>query len=102
MAFNVIILKGIYADTENAYLYYEQISTELAERFYSEYLECLNKLTHHPHSYTAYDFDFRRISLQKFPYIILYKIIDDETVVVNTLIYAGRNPALITEQLSRR
>jgi hypothetical protein len=102
MAFKVVILPGVYADMDDAYSYYEHLSPELAERFFNEYLNCLNEIERNPNYFSFYNSAFRRIQLPGFPYIVIFRIVTGKIVLVSTLVYAGRNPSFITQQLSRK
>lgn len=102
MAFKVVILPGVYTDADEAYSYYEDLSAELAERFFNEYLNCLKEIERNPNYFGFYNSVFRRIQFSNFPYILLFRILPGRIVLVSTLTYAGRNPSFITQQLSRK
>lgn len=102
MAFKVVILPDVYADMKDAYSYYEDLSEELAERFFNEYLNCLNKIEINPNYFGFYNLEFRRMLLPNFPYILLFRIVPGKIVLVSTLVYGGRNPSFINQQLSRK
>jgi hypothetical protein len=102
MAFKVIILPGVYIDMKDAYSYYETLSVQLAERFFNEYSKCLNEIEINPNYFGFYNSGFRRIHFSNFPYILLFRVVPGKIVLVSTLVYSGRNPSFINQQLSRK
>lgn len=100
MGFKIIILPSVYSEVSNAFNYYELQSPGLGERFYYDYLSNIARLKNNPLYYSYYHEFYRRILLASFPYMIIYKVKDETTVVVYAVVYEGRNPTFIKEKIS--
>ena len=91
--------KRILSDIEKALSYYDAISLDLGERFESELIDALTKIEIHPQHYFNLNEKFRRISLQNFPYKLIYKI--DESameIIVIGLFHHNKNPKEIRQR----
>ena len=64
----------ILSDIEEALAYYDAISLELGERFESELIGALTRIENYPHHYFNLNQKFRRVSLQSFPYKLIYAV----------------------------
>ena len=102
MAYSIIILTPVYTEVNEAFLYFESQSPGLGEKFYKAFLSCLQKLEINPFYFSFYSENYRRITFQKFPYIILYKISEDKNVIITSVVYGGRHPDLISKRISER
>ena len=71
--------------------WYEEQKFGLGNSFLDELRSCYEKIKTAPVSYTKIKKNFRHILLKKFPYIIVYEIIDDD-VVVHAVFHTSRNP----------
>jgi plasmid stabilization system protein ParE len=76
---------------ENAYQWYEEQQNGLGDLFLLELENCYDKLVLFPVLYNKVRKDFRQIILKKFPYVVVYKIIE-EKVVVYSVFHTSRNP----------
>ena len=99
MGFKIIILPSVYNEVSDAFNYYESKSPGLDERFYNDYIDSIARLKNNPLYYSYYHEFYRRISLATFPYMIIYKVKDEETVIVYAVVYEGRNPTYIKEKI---
>jgi plasmid stabilization system protein ParE len=102
MAFKVKFTEPAKNDVLDAAGYYYSISGSLAARFYKDYRDRINELKANPSFFSYYHEDLRRIHFDNFPYIIIYKMKDKDTVLIRAVIYSGRNPSFITQQLSSK
>ncbi len=100
MGFKIIILPSVYIDVSDGFNYYESKAPGLGERFYYVYLSNIAKLKNNPLYYSYYHEFYRRVSLASFPYMIIYKVKDEVTVVVYAVVYEGRNPTFIKDKIS--
>ena len=91
MVFNILLSKKATAELEDAIEYYNQINKKLGERFYLELLENLNYIRTNPFLFQLKFDTFREIPLKKFPFIIVYEIID-HSIIVNAVFHSSRNP----------
>ena len=75
------------ADIEQARRFLNQQSSEVANRFFAELEEALERMMEQPSSFPPLetletDLPIRRVMLRKFPYIVVFKIRDEEVVVL--------------------
>ena len=66
-----------------AVAYYFAESPPSADRFIDEAERCLKLIHNAPNRYPIWQEDVRNKLFEKFPYSILYRIVDDEIVVVS-------------------
>lgn len=91
MVFNILLSKKATAELEDVIKYYSQINKKLGERFYLELLENLNYIRINPFLFQLKFDTFREIPLKKFPFIIVYEIID-HSIIVSAVFHTSRNP----------
>ncbi|MCC6372866.1 MAG: type II toxin-antitoxin system RelE/ParE family toxin [Bacteroidia bacterium] len=91
MMYALIIKDSAANDVIEAFLYYENILDGLGERFLQNWEEQLDSLKSQAELYQKKYKDFRQVSLQKFPYHVIYEI-EGDTVVVYKVVYGGRHP----------
>jgi toxin ParE1/3/4 len=101
MDFKVIVNEDAYLDLLDAVDFYESKSIGLGEKFYKIYKEKIIELRKNPFYYGYHLDDFRRISFVDFPYMIIYKIIDNSIVIVYEITFEGRSPETIGRKLKR-
>jgi toxin ParE1/3/4 len=99
MVFKVIVNEDAYLDLLDALDFYESKSLSLGEKFYQVYKEKIVELEKNPLYYGYHQEDFRRISFVDFPYIMIYKIMDDNIVIVYEITFEGRSPETISRKL---
>jgi plasmid stabilization system protein ParE len=85
MSFTVVVKQEALDDTIEAYEYYEEKQSGLGERFLDELLHCYRQIAQYPTSYGFIDEGsfkiLRDISVDKFPYVVVFEIIDKDVVV---------------------
>ena len=89
--YQLIIRPHAVEMAENAYQWYEEQQTGLGDLFMSELDSCYDKIEVWPISYNIIRKDFRQIVLKRFPFVIVYKIVQ-ERVVVYSVFHNSRNP----------
>ncbi len=75
----------------SAYNYYEDQQFGLGEKFEKETEYVLDKLKVNPFLFQRKYKHYREAILKKFPYYIVYEIIDN-TVIIHSFFQANRNP----------
>jgi plasmid stabilization system protein ParE len=98
MDFEIIMMDAAYDDLDEAIYYYESQLQSLASRFYRDVLLQFEKLKAKPRYYKFYVEDFRRILLEKFPYLVIYKVIEEQ-VIIYAIVYSGRDPKTISARI---
>ena len=99
MAFKVVVTDDAYIDLVEAINYYESKSLGLGEKFFNIYQKKIKEVSKNPFYFSYYTEDFRRISFDNFSYIMIYKVHNQEEVIVYQITFAGRNPKTITGKL---
>jgi len=85
-------------DARQAREYYLDISDELAEDYIASLREALRKVRDYPQSHGFYDVEIRRCHLTRFPYLVIYEDMTEETVVY-AVAHEKRNPAEIAKRI---
>ena len=80
MSFKLLISPLALAEINNAYIYYENQSPELGNRFLKLLEESYQKFAASPnyYSYLNHKKDLRSINIKKFPFIIIFQITKDK------------------------
>lgn len=96
---NVEITPDAQLDMTGTMEYYaKQSGLELAADFYFEVLSAIDSLALRPYSYPLHVGNYRRINLNRFPYNILFRTIDDQTIRILTVRHDSRRPSYGTER----
>ncbi|HVU57807.1 MAG TPA: type II toxin-antitoxin system RelE/ParE family toxin [Puia sp.] len=93
MVFKVVIKDVAKEDIQAAYDYYENARKNLGEEFLEELILKFDVLADKPHSYGYIDDQaiIRDVKVDRFPYVIIFEIIED-TVVVYSVHNTYRHP----------
>lgn len=74
--------------------YYKGVGgSALASEFFDELLEFIDRIATRPESFRIYRSQFRRANLDRFPYNILFRYVDDETVRILVVRHNRRHPS---------
>lgn len=68
-------------DLSEAYVWYEKRSPELAKRFASEAITAIDSLYFLPNRFQVRFDQYRAVSIENFPYLIFYRIMDDSVQI---------------------
>lgn len=85
MKHTIIISLVAQKEETDAYLFYEKQSQGLGERFLQEVEKTLNKIAANPtfYSYSDSTKTLRDFALEKFPFVIIYEVLEDKIIVTN-------------------
>ncbi|RFM29053.1 type II toxin-antitoxin system RelE/ParE family toxin [Deminuibacter soli] len=78
-------------EMQAAFEWYEEQKKGLGYEFIEEIESCYKKLCEHPFYYTAINNCFRRIKVNRFPYIVVYEI-EGSDVIINSFFHTKRQP----------
>src|SRR4051812_17576885 len=92
MTFEIQIEERVLHDFSEVFTYYHLISEVLSRKFEIAFTIALNKLSATPHSYYNIGDSLRRITVDKFPYMLIYKIAKEKVMVV-ALFHQASNPS---------
>lgn len=101
MDFNIIVNEVAYLDLLDAIDYYESKKIGLGEKLFKTYQSKIFALKKNPFYYSYHLEDFRRIPFIDFPYIMIYKIVDN-IVIVHEITFEGRSPETISRKLKSK
>lgn len=91
MKYSVDISNEANLEIIEAYLYYENVKTDLGERFLNIVQQFLNRIEENPFQFPEYRKPFREAYIIKFPYIIVFKVVESK-VIIHAVFHAKRNP----------
>ncbi len=74
-----------------SYLYYESKILGLGDKFENQLEEYFNRITKFPFHYEVKRKPYREAFIKKFPFVIIYEVIDNK-VVVYSVFNTNRNP----------
>lgn len=91
MTYGVVVRKAAESDIRDAYLYYESCRQGLGKEFMLSLDAAMARIARSPVQFRAVYKDVRRLSLQRFPYGVLF-LFDEEKVIVLAVMHARRDP----------
>ncbi len=93
MQFELIISPTALSETDDAYVYYEESSVGLGDRFLKSLEDIYKKLSETPkfYGYISNAKDLRDVKLKNFPFVVIFQIVND-TVFVLRVFNTSRNP----------
>lgn len=93
MKYSLIVTDAARQDILDGYLYYEEQSNGLGDRFLNEVERRFSDLQAHPEYYSFIDRRsiLRDITLHSFPYVIVYRIVGD-SVRVHAVLHTKKSP----------
>jgi toxin ParE1/3/4 len=72
--------------------YHREAGAEVAERFISKLEAKVLTILEHPASYRVVTRDLRCVNLDRFPYQIVYRIVDDERIKIISVRHHKQHP----------
>ncbi len=91
---NLIYRPEAAADVESAFAWYERQRTGLGDEFLDELRSAERVVRASPEAFRVIRKDTRRYLFHRFPYQLLYRVVDDKVVVV-ACFHARRSPRRI-------
>ena len=90
------VLPEAEAELLEAALHYEDCQDGLGLDFYQRDRDCVALIAEHPLRFPLYEGmrqsgGFRRATIERFPYLLVYKVFEDETLLV-AVAHASRRP----------
>lgn len=89
--YSVIIDQEAKIDLNDAALWYELRSTGLGDKFLSAFLNVIDYLEVHAHTYAVIEDDFRQAIMKRYPFVVVYRVIDSEVRII-AVFHTSRNP----------
>jgi toxin ParE1/3/4 len=100
MVYDVITTTPAQQDLREIIIWYNEQQTGLGKIFMRRFFEALEKLRNYPERYPFIRVEYRRLIIHKFPYKIIYKLLD-RVVLVLAILHQRRNPAEIIKRLKK-
>ena len=86
---------GAQKELAEAFHWYEERSSGLGLRFIEAVNKRLVELSHYPERYAKRKSEFREVSTNIFPYVLIYEFLSKEKIVfVSYVFHSKRNPKL--------
>ena len=95
MAFKLLLKEEANSDIVKAYFYYESKRTGLGDQFIQSLQSYFERLQEFPELFPKKYGDFRESVINRFPYVIIYRIEDDVVYILsifNTWLNPKRKP----------
>ena len=93
MIYSLRIKEEALEDLQQAYSYYEENRTGLGEDFLLSVEASFNRISRYPKSFRVRYKKFRADWLNRFPYLIIFRI-EEYEVVVFKVYHTSRNPSI--------
>lgn len=90
MSYGLIIQSKAIIDIQEAFEWYEEQNPGLGFDFIEEVENGYDKICNYPTYYAAINSHFRRLKINRFPYLIVYEIQYD-SVIITAVKYDSRN-----------
>lgn len=82
MEFRIIVLKAALTDLDDAVEWYSKIQPELGKDLVLKFNEALTEIEQKPLLSQNLNENFRKINLKRFPYKLVFKIIEQEIIII--------------------
>ncbi|WP_395056931.1 type II toxin-antitoxin system RelE/ParE family toxin [Flavobacterium sp.] len=91
MKYELIIKEEASLEIIESYLFYESKSIGLGERFLNNLDVYFDRIQDFPEHYQIKRKPYREAFVKKFPFVIVYEILENETVIY-AVFHSSRNP----------
>jgi plasmid stabilization system protein ParE len=93
MNFELLISPIALSETDDAYVFYKNLSVGLGDRFLKSLEDVYKKLSQTPkyYGYITNAKDLRDVKLKNFPFVIIFQIVNDQVIVLRVF-NTNRNP----------
>lgn len=78
--------------------WYQQRNATVARRFVAEVNRVLAQITLNPDRYSWYDDRFREAVLKRYPFSVVYRVLDSGTVQIVAISHSSREPGYWLER----
>jgi plasmid stabilization system protein ParE len=96
---NYRFLTPALLEVEAASQFYETNRPELGREFLDEIDATIQRILANPQAWQALEGEIRRCRLRRFPYGIIYTMLEDESVLVISVMHLHRYPSAWRENL---
>jgi len=89
MSYNLVIQTEAIREIQEGFEWYEKQRKGLGYLLIEEIEICYSKLSEHPQHYSYINKQYRRIKVNRFPYLIIYEI-EGDVIIINSVLHAKR------------
>jgi len=82
MTYEIVVQSEAIIEIQKVFEWYEQSRPGLGYEMIQEIEESFERLSKHPHNYSATNKRYRKVRINRFPYIIVFEIEDTKVVVI--------------------
>lgn len=93
MSYTLVLQAEAIIDIQEAYEWYEEQKVGLGDEFLGELEIGQNKICNHPQYYYSVNDHFRRLKINRFPYVVVYEI-EEDIIIVNAVRHTKKKPKL--------
>ena len=93
MTFNLKLLPRAEFEISNAALWYKFKGEKLEVKFLNDLQEILNRIAQNPFQFQLNIRKFRQANFTKFPFIVIYKVLDDNFILIFSIFNTHQNPS---------
>jgi toxin ParE2 len=98
MAKRLSFLDEGVVEAHKAWLWYQERSEQAGYRFQQAFEEAIEKIQSHPDRWPGYLLETKCVTLKRFPYLIIYRELEDELQVI-AVAHAHRRPGYWKQRL---
>jgi len=82
MNYEIVVQSEAIIEIQKAFEWYEHNRAGLGHEMIQEIEEGFERLSRHPHHYSATNKKYRKIRINRFPYIIIFEIEEAKIIVI--------------------
>ena len=91
MSYEIVLQSEAILDLQEAFEWYEKQKEGLGFEFIEEVESGYLKISGHPLQYPPINTQFRRIRINRFPYLVVYEV-EGNSVIINSVRHVKREP----------
>lgn len=95
--FSIELSDAAELDLDKSYQYYYEDSPKIAAKFYKRINLGFENIKQNPNSFPFAHKDIRKLVVEKFPFVIYYRI-DNTVIKVIAIFHTSRNPEIWNER----
>jgi toxin ParE1/3/4 len=82
MSFEIVLQSEAIIEIQKAFEWYEHNRAGLGYEMIEEVEEGIQRLSKHPHHYSATNQKYRKVRINRFPYMIIFEIEDSKVIII--------------------
>lgn len=91
MSYELVLQSEAIIEIQKAFDWYELQRAGLGYELIEEVEEGLERITKHPHHYSATNQKYRKLRIKRFPYLIVFEI-EENKVIINAVRRVSQEP----------